>query len=322
VLLNVGGDLRVRGELSGSIGVVSPFADSETSEPLARIEVRDRAVATSGASQRGLTIRGRRYSHVFDPRSGAPAKGVVGATVIAEDSADADALATALNVLSPREGLRLVATVPGAECLIVAADGGVVRSEGWGRYEVALAAPKPTRPAPAPNVAADEGPWGEEFELVVNFEINRPEDGGRRYRRPYVAVWVEDAEGFPVRNLLLWVSMGGSGPFEWLPDLKRWYRADQARKKVDKTDMVQAMARPTRPPGKYSVAWDGKDNKGKPLPPGEYTINIESAREHGTYQSIRKKVKIERSPFAEELQGNVEIRSASVAYRRKTAPKP
>ena len=56
-------------------------------------------------------------------------------------------------------------------------------------------------------------PWGDAFELAVNFEINRPDAGGR-YRRPYVAVWVEDKDGFPVRNLLLWVSQGGAGPFD------------------------------------------------------------------------------------------------------------
>ena len=86
--------------------------------------------------------------------------------------------------------------------------------------------------------------WSRDFELVVDFEINQPEGEGRRYRRPYVAIWVENKEGFPIRNLTLWVSMGGAGPFQWLPDLKRWYRADQARKQVEKKDLVFT----TRPP--------------------------------------------------------------------------
>ena len=47
-----------------------PWADSETSEPLAYIEVKDRSVATSGNSQRGFRIGGRWYSHIFDPRHG------------------------------------------------------------------------------------------------------------------------------------------------------------------------------------------------------------------------------------------------------------
>ena len=105
--------------------------------------------------------------------------------------------------------------------------------------------PGPTSPAPAAPKAA----WGDEFEVRVNLEINRPEAEKGRYRRPYVAVWVEDKDGFPVRNLTLWVSLGGSGPFQWLPDLKRWYGGDKARKRVDKTEMVLTISRPTRPPG-------------------------------------------------------------------------
>jgi hypothetical protein len=101
--------------------------------------------------------------------------------------------------------------------------------------------------------------------------------------------------------------------------LKRWFKSDQVRKKVDKAEMVFTIARPTRPPGKYSVIWDGKDDQGKPLPRGEYTVSIDAAREHGTYQSIRKTVTIANQPFAEEFQGNVELKSASFDFRRKAA---
>ena len=125
----------------------------------------------------------------------------------------------------------------------------------------------------------------------------------------------------PVRTLVLWVSMGGSGPFQWLPDLKRWYQGDQDRKLVEKKEIFFTVSRPTRPPGKYKIIWDGKDNHGKQLEGGEYTVTIEAAREHGTYQSIRKQVTLAGKPFSEELKGNVEIRSASIEYRRKAPPK-
>jgi thiamine biosynthesis lipoprotein ApbE len=335
LLLNVGGDLRACGDDARTIGIVSPFADSEASEPLTRIEVRDRAVATSGNSQRGLSINGKWYSHIFDPRTGAPAPSIAGATVIAERSADADALATILNVLEPEEGLRLVRTLPGAECLIVAADGRIARSDGWQRYEKA----RPTSPALAladgPRTAdaktdqvapktSSQPSWGDEFELVVNYEINRPDAEGGRYRRPFVAVWVEDKNGVPVRNLVLWVSLGGPGPWEWIKDMRRWYRSDQLRKRDDpkKTDMVLTVSRPTRPPGKYSVIWDGKDDHGKPLERGEYTLYIDAAREHGTYHGLRKEVRIADTPFRAEFEGEgIEIKSASLEYRRKASAK-
>ena len=75
-MLNVGGDLRVRGAIDGTIGIAAPWADSESSEPLAYIEVKDRSVATSGSSQRGFRINGQWYSHIFDPRSGLPVERV------------------------------------------------------------------------------------------------------------------------------------------------------------------------------------------------------------------------------------------------------
>ena len=66
----------------------------------------------------------------------------------------------------------------------------------------------------------------------MKLEINRPNTGKRRYQRPYVAVWVEDKDGHPVRTLTLWVTATKHGS-QWIPDLKRWYRGDQARRRVD-----------------------------------------------------------------------------------------
>jgi FAD:protein FMN transferase len=334
LLLNVGGDLRTRGDIDCSIGIAAPWADSESSEPLVVIEAANRSVATSGRSQRGFLIGGQWYSHVLDPRSGLPVSRVGSATVVAAGGACADALAKVCNVLEPAESLRLVNRLEGVECMIVLESGWVARSDGWHRLErprpAALAfAQRLESPAGAASAAAsrtetsDAGaaPWNKDFELVVNYEINQPDAQPGRYRRPFVAVWVEDKSGAQVRTLTLWVSMGGSGPFQWLPDLKRWYQAEEDRKRVDNKDIFFTVARPTRQPGKYSVIWDGKDNHGKQLDAGVYTIHVEAAREHGTYQGIRKQVTLSDKPFREDLKGNVEIKSASIEYRQKAQAK-
>jgi thiamine biosynthesis lipoprotein ApbE len=320
LLLNIGGDLRASGEIPRRIGIVSPWADSETAGPITRIEVKDRSVATSGRSQRGLTIRGKWYSHIFNPDTGLPVEHVVAATVIAERSMDADAIAKVVGVLPVEEGLRFVKSLPGVECLLISTDGSISRSPGFARYErtrVALASFRALEAEPKP----DGGPaWEPGFELAIKFETGSSEGEVRRYRRPYVAIFIEDKDGLSVRTLWLSVQAKSPGP-RWIPDLKRWYKDDQVRRLVDDTDLVETTARPTRPPGKYDVAWDGKDDQGKPVPAGEYTINIEAAREHGTYQLIRKSVTLGSKPFAETLKGNVEIKSASIEYRRKASPK-
>ena len=74
----------------------------------------------------------------------------------------------------------------------------------------------------------------------------------------------------------------------------------------------------TRPPGKYTLKWDGKDNAGKLVKPGKYTVVIEASREHGTYQVIRQEMDFSGVPKQINLTGNVEIESATLDYRKIT----
>ena len=115
VVVNIGGDLVVRGAWTETVGVADPRSDAENSAPVERVTVSDRAVATSGSYRRGVEIAGRHYSHIVDPRTGEAAGEVLSATVIAPKAVDAGALATAFCVLTPRESARLAATVPGVE---------------------------------------------------------------------------------------------------------------------------------------------------------------------------------------------------------------
>ncbi len=98
-------------------------------------------------------------------------------------------------------------------------------------------------------------------------------------------------------------------------------RAKKSASSPKRKTSSSPIARPTRLPGKYRLIWDGKDNHGKQLAGGDYTILIEAAREHGTYQSIRQDVTLSEQPIRKDLKGNVEIRSASIEYRRKAAAK-
>ena len=152
------------------------------------------------------------------------------------------------------------------------------------------------------------------YELAVDFEINNP--GGARYRRPYVAIWIEDKKGFPIRTLSLWAQTTPPGP-RWIPDLRRWFRSDRVRQFTDRTDLVATVSSPTRQPGKYTVIWDGNDDQKKPVKPGDYTIYLEAVREHGTYQILKRAVAIAERPFQADMGGNEEIKVAKLDYRRR-----
>jgi hypothetical protein len=305
-MLEIGGDLRIRGEGTWLVSIADPAADHLGARPRAVVEIGRAGIATSGASERGYRIGGDWYSHIIDPVTGRPAAEVVSATVVAPAAEDADALATAFNVLPVAESLRLADSLPGVACLLIDARGSVSRSAGWAALERQSEAEAPAEEASA-------------YEMSIKFTLTKPEAGQGGYRRPYVAVWVEDAEGKPVKTVLLFVSMGGPGP-RWVTDLKRWSKNDRERRKTDKKDILYTISKPTRPPGTYEALWDGKDDRGNPLPPGKYTILLEAAREHGTYQLIRQEIELGAEGFTKDLEGNVEISSATLEYRPRAAP--
>ena len=66
-----------------------------------RLKLNNRYVSTSGDETQFLLVGGTRHSHIYDPRTGAAVVRRIVATVIADDGAVADALATALCVGGP-----------------------------------------------------------------------------------------------------------------------------------------------------------------------------------------------------------------------------
>jgi hypothetical protein len=77
------------------------------------------------------------------------------------------------------------------------------------------------------------------------------------------------------------------------------------------------MSGPTRQPGVYTVIWDGKNDAGKVVDQGDFTVNLEIAREHGSYQLIRKDMALTTKPIKIDLPGNTEIKSATFELRKK-----
>lgn len=133
--VNAGGDMYLLGQHPQHpwrIGIQHP---REQDGILATVQVRDRAVVTSGDYERFFEQDGQRYHHIFDPQTGSPARGCQSVTVITDSVALGDALATAIFVLGPEQGLNLLADYPGAEGLIVAADGSHHSSPGWAAYQ-------------------------------------------------------------------------------------------------------------------------------------------------------------------------------------------
>jgi FAD:protein FMN transferase len=303
-MINIGGDLRLFGSRETEVKISDPF-DGAENVTIETIKISgNTAIATSGNYRRGFQIGDNHYSHIFDPRSGYPVDHIASSTVLAPSAADADALATIFSVLKVEQSLALANQLPGVECLLIEKDGSKRESEGWQAYR------SPAMDSSVQFQVAQATQWSEQFEFIINFQLNRI--SGRRYRRPYVAVWITDADKVPVKTLSLWIQKE-----RWLPDLKSWYRDDKLRRLFDDTDLVETISSATRPPGKYRLKWDGTDDLGLPTKPGNYFLQIEVTREHGTYQIIRKELTIQNEPFKIDFEENTELKSASIEYRPK-----
>jgi thiamine biosynthesis lipoprotein ApbE len=306
-VVNIGGDLVARGAWTETVGVTDPLDNADNGTPLARLAVRNRAVATSGGYRRGFDVAGHHYSHIVDPRTGRPTGHVLSATVVAGDAVNAGALATALCVLAPEDGKALAAGVPDAEFLMVLADGREVASPGW-RAIAAPVADHVRVTGPVATVYAAEQTWNPAFELAITLELARPDF---RARRPYVAVWIEDKDRLPLRVLALWYESP-----RYLPELRAWSRADALRKMAEGTRVPSSVSGATRSPGRYTLAWDGKDQQGRLVKPGSYTVFIEVTREHGTYQLMRQALDFSGTPARVELPANVEVAGVVLDYHK------
>lgn len=124
-----GGDLLVAGEEApGKPWTVTVQHPRRPAERLAELRVQG-AVVTSGDYERFFELGGRRWHHIINLKTGLPATQSVAVTVVAPEATLADALATAIFVLGPDEGLRL-AERAGVEATVLVPDGRVVATPG------------------------------------------------------------------------------------------------------------------------------------------------------------------------------------------------
>lgn len=140
-------------------------------------------------------------------------------------------------------------------------------------------------------------------EVTVDFTY---EASGGRIHDPYIAVWVEDADGALVDTLAVWFE-GGQG-IRWLDELRRWYSVDGSQESID------TLSGATRSPGTFSLVWDLTDLDGGPVEAGTYHVCIEAAREHGPYSLIREPVELDGTDTTVALTPDGELTDATVDH--------
>ncbi|MCH7867424.1 MAG: FAD:protein FMN transferase [Myxococcales bacterium] len=130
-LVEIGGELRAHGhKLDGRIwrvGIERPDAAAPTSHEV--VVLSDISLATSGDYRDYYEVEGQRISHTIDPRAGRPiAHHLASVSVLHAEAVWADALATALNVMGPEDGLAWAEAHKTPALFLVREDGGKFRT--------------------------------------------------------------------------------------------------------------------------------------------------------------------------------------------------
>lgn len=118
-MVEITGEVRARGtNASGQpwrIGIKVPDLQADATDVLAAVSLKDQAVTTSGSYHNFFTgPDGKRYSHILDPRTGAPVTSeLVSVTVLYRDALTADAFDTAIVILGEARARAIIAAHPG-----------------------------------------------------------------------------------------------------------------------------------------------------------------------------------------------------------------
>jgi thiamine biosynthesis lipoprotein len=128
-LVEIGGEVRGNGiNASGKfwkIGIDKP-ADGNMiagQELEAIVEIKNKAIATSGNYRKFFVENGVKYAHTIDPKTGRPAKTtLLSATVVADDCITADALATSFMVHGLEGSKLLLKKLPDIDVLFISSD--------------------------------------------------------------------------------------------------------------------------------------------------------------------------------------------------------
>ena len=131
--LNIGGNLRTIGVkpdgTEWSTGITNPDRDSVESF-VCRVRMGDTSLVTSGDYERYYMVGNKKYHHIIDPATLAPANYFSSVSVFTPDSALADALSTALFCMSYEDGLALINEIGDVEVIWVDTDYSVKMTKG------------------------------------------------------------------------------------------------------------------------------------------------------------------------------------------------
>lgn len=126
-MVEIGGEVVCQGHSKAArpwvIGIQKPTLKSESSELMAKISMKNIAIATSGNYRNYYVKDGKMIAHTISPFSGYPeSSNLLSASVFAKNCTLADAYATACMVLGLEKSKQLIDKIDGLECFFIYTD--------------------------------------------------------------------------------------------------------------------------------------------------------------------------------------------------------
>jgi len=129
-IINASGDLNAWGKQPDGkdwmVAIVNPLNKDKV---FSWLPVQNSSVVTSGNYEKYVKLNGELYSHIIDPRTGYPSKGILSVSIFTKSTELADALATSVFVMGVETGLDFINQLKDVECIIVNADSKVITSK-------------------------------------------------------------------------------------------------------------------------------------------------------------------------------------------------
>lgn len=131
-IVNASGDIAVWGtqvdDTPWRIGIYHPYRPYKSADIL---KVRKGAMTTSGDYLKYVEIDDVRYSHIINPKTGKPVRGITSVTVIGPDAEIANGFSTSVMVLGVEKGLQLLRIHKDYACLIITNEGKIIKSQNY-----------------------------------------------------------------------------------------------------------------------------------------------------------------------------------------------
>ena len=136
--------------------------------------------------------------------------------------------------------------------------------------------------------------------------VTIPQLSVAEYHKPYVAAWLEPADGGAARTLFVWYDTKDRGKepgVKWLADMRTWWRKG-GRSLTLPADGISGA---TRAPGTYQV----------PIPTdlksGKYTLFVEAARETGGRELVSLPLSV--PTVTAQAAGTAELGAVAISAR-------